>query len=339
MRKSNALERPGAYGFGAFSCHLLIAVLPFAAISTGFVPLSFEAFSATSGAPEGGEMRCKGTISTIGAFMEEAIREVFPVAVTRFASVFPVLLVAVGISTAFDLPDNPPVPEMRPDDLGTVQEPAKAGEAQEAEAEPEKDDAGKAAADPAPPAEDPAAYAACLKQLSALGAQFKERDTINDSGACGIDKPLDVSMAVEGVPLKPVGTMRCETALALANWVADYVEPSARIAFGADTRLAEIDQASTYICRSRNSVAGAKISEHSKGNAIDIGSLTFSNGKSIDMEPRKQDGTLTGAFQRTVSASACLYFTTVLSPGSDATHQDHMHLDVIERNRGYRYCR
>jgi hypothetical protein len=45
------------------------------------------------------------------------------------------------------------------------------------------------------------------------------------------------------------------------------------------------------------------------------------------------------AIQRAFNAIACLYFTTVLSPGSDPTHQDHMHLDVIKRKNGYRYCR
>uniref|UniRef100_UPI002617FC8A extensin family protein n=1 Tax=uncultured Rhizobium sp. TaxID=155567 RepID=UPI002617FC8A len=43
--------------------------------------------------------------------------------------------------------------------------------------------------------------------------------------------------------------------------------------------------------------------------------------------------------QRSLNAMACLYFTTVLSPGSDAAHQDHLHLDVIKRNSGFRYCR
>jgi hypothetical protein len=46
-----------------------------------------------------------------------------------------------------------------------------------------------------------------------------------------------------------------------------------------------------------------------------------------------------GAFQRTVTAGACLHFRTVLAPGSDPTHQDHLHLDILERDSGYRYCR
>jgi len=45
------------------------------------------------------------------------------------------------------------------------------------------------------------------------------------------------------------------------------------------------------------------------------------------------------AFQRTLNAAACLYFTTVLSPGSDDAHRDHVHLDGMKRTGGYRYCR
>lgn len=212
-----------------------------------------------------------------------------------------------------DLPDEPPVPEQR------------------AENPPPPD--------PAPPEEDIAAFNRCTAALTALGAKFEVLDTINDDGVCGMDKPLKVTMVMEGVELVPEGTMRCETALALANWSNDYVNPTARIALSRDARLTKIDQASTYVCRSRNNIAGARVSEHAKGNAVDVRSLTFSNGDTVEMLPRMKDGTATGAFQRTVSAAACLYFTTVLSPGSDATHQDHMHLDVIERESGYRYCR
>ncbi|MFA7414713.1 MAG: extensin family protein [Rhizobium sp.] len=45
------------------------------------------------------------------------------------------------------------------------------------------------------------------------------------------------------------------------------------------------------------------------------------------------------AFRLALNAAACLYFTTVLSPGSDDTHRDHMHLDVMRRTGGHRYWR
>ena len=61
-------------------------------------------------------------------------------------------------------------------------------------------------------------------------------------------------------------------------------------------------------------------------------------GKDIAVQPRREDSTLIGAFQRTVSAAGCLFFTTVLDPESDAAHETHFHLDVLERKGGYRYC-
>ncbi|MBB4123384.1 hypothetical protein GGR30_003329 [Martelella radicis] len=251
--------------------------------------------------------------------------------------VYPFLIVAGLATMSMDMPDNPPVPEQRPDDLAT--------EAQSEAAEPaatatdEEVTEQAAPEDPAPPMEEAGEFARCTAALTALGVEYEVLETIDDPGQCGVGRPIKVTRALEGVPLEPAGTMRCKTALSLANWLSSYVGPSAEIAFGAGTKLTEVRQASTYVCRNRNSRSDGKISEHAKGNAVDIRSLTFSNGKTIDMVPRKEDGSFTGAFQRTASASACLFFSTVLSPGSDATHQDHMHLDVIERSRGYRYCR
>jgi Extensin-like protein C-terminus len=36
--------------------------------------------------------------------------------------------------------------------------------------------------------------------------------------------------------------------------------------------------------------------------------------------------------------SVCARFTTVLGPGSDWYHEDHIHLDLAERRGGYRIC-
>jgi hypothetical protein len=35
---------------------------------------------------------------------------------------------------------------------------------------------------------------------------------------------------------------------------------------------------------------------------------------------------------------ACARFTTVLGPGSDGYHEEHIHLDLAERSHGYRIC-
>lgn len=187
--------------------------------------------------------------------------------------------------------------------------------------------------------EDEGAYRSCLAALRTLGASFTEAARIDDGKGCGIDKPIEVTEILPGVSLKPQGTMRCETALALARWTGETAAPAANAAFGPDAAIATLNQASSYVCRLRNNGTTGKISEHARGNAIDIASITLKDGKTIDIQPRQEDGTLTGAFQRAIAATACLYFTTVLDPGSDAAHETHLHFDVIERENGYRYCR
>lgn len=102
--------------------------------------------------------------------------------------------------------------------------------------------------------------------------------------------------------------------------------------------LVGLEQASGYVCRNRNGAADGKISEHAHGNAVDIAAFVFSDGSRLEIAPREKDSTIEGAVQRAAVASACLYFTTVLDPGSDAAHETHLHLDVIKRKNGYRYC-
>lgn len=187
--------------------------------------------------------------------------------------------------------------------------------------------------------EDPEELKACLSQLKELGAEFREIEPIKgEEEGCGIASPLEITAVLPGIKLEPKGTMRCEAALALSRWTKDVVIPTAKIAM-PDRQVTAFGNASTYICRNRNSAATGKMSEHAKGNAVDIATMTFDKGEPLVMKPRGEDGTLEGAFQRTITTAACLFFRTVLSPGSDATHQDHLHLDVLERKGGYLYCR
>lgn len=98
-----------------------------------------------------------------------------------------------------------------------------------------------------------------------------------------------------------------------------------------------MDQYATYDCRSRNSQAGTKLSEHAKGNAIDIGRFHFADGSKLEVGSAK--GKSQKEFMKSLRDAACTYFTTVLGPGSDAYHRDHFHFDIAKRRRGYRYCK
>lgn len=115
------------------------------------------------------------------------------------------------------------------------------------------------------------------------------------------------------------------------------VKPALAVAMPGET-VTGLRQASGYVCRNRNNAEEGKISEHAFGNAVDIAGFTLKSGKTIDIRPAERDSTLDGAFQRAITEAACLYFTTVLDPGSDAAHENHLHLDVKERRGGYRYC-
>lgn len=273
------------------------------------------------------------------------------------------LVSAAILLMAASLPQTGPIPEQKPDQEqvqpdGKAPIPAEKPEAssnstvvpaekptaqpeEKPASQPEEQTGGEQMQGPPRPpltiaSEPDDEHQACLKALTAIGATFKEIARIDDGNGCGIDKPIALSSPLPGIEFKPEGKMRCEAALALAQWMRESVIPSA--AALDNGKIITINQASTYVCRLRNNASTGKISEHARGNAIDVASFTFENGKTVAIEPRREDPTLTGAFQRAASASACLYFTTVLDPESDAAHETHFHLDVIERNGGFRYC-
>lgn len=263
------------------------------------------------------------------------------------------------VLTAASLPVQGPVPETRPETkpVTDAQKPAASDEKTDAEPDDKPKDKEQKKEEPAvavpgeeKPAdtlenkvlpiepEDAGEHQACLAELGKIGAAFKPADRIDDDHGCGIDKPIVLSKILPDVAVKPEGTMRCETALALARWVRDSVIPAASVAVPENGPLTTINQASGYVCRLRNNAETGKISEHARGNAVDVASFRFAKGEAIEIKPRKEDATLSGAFQRTVTASACLYFSTVLDPESDAAHENHLHLDVLKRKGGYRYC-
>jgi hypothetical protein len=227
---------------------------------------------------------------------------------------------------AAGLPDDVPVPSPNPRDTP----PPMAETAQPDTPKP-------AETDPAPPKPEEIALAACEAELKALGTVFERRDAIDGPGTCGLSATYDVTRLAPGIEIRPETEITCRTALAAAHWVRDVVGPAAKV-FGKDVRLTGLRQASTYACRTRNSQPGAKISEHARGTAIDISTFEFDGHGALSVMPEQRKGSLEEAFQKAVRAGACLHFTTVLGPGSDAFHDNHLHLDLARRNHGYRLC-
>jgi hypothetical protein len=169
------------------------------------------------------------------------------------------------------------------------------------------------------------------------GTLFEILPSIEGQNDCGILIPVSVKSFADNIKLNPASELSCETALAASKWVKASVIPAAKASFPGDM-LVSVNHGSTYVCRTRNRAEGAKLSEHAKGNAIDIISFQFESGKSVVIEPRQRTGSIEESFQKAVRFGACLYFTTVLGPYSDPHHDDHLHLDTAERSRGYRLC-
>ena len=133
------------------------------------------------------------------------------------------------------------------------------------------------------------------------------------------------------VPLTPPAVLRCPMAEALAHFMRNDVAPAAA-ELGAP--LAAVVNYDSYDCRGRNRVAGAKTSEHGKGNAIDIRAIKLGNGTIVDLT----SPIVAKEFRERVRVAACGRFSTVLGPGSDGYHESHIHLDLAERSRGYKMC-
>lgn len=202
-------------------------------------------------------------------------------------------------------------------------------------------EAGKPEATKKPPPplvrEDDATLAACIGALKAGGAIVEEIPAIGPENGCGIARPIVLKRLSGDIGITPEATLRCETALQLQRWTSGALIPAITAGM-PDKKLTGLEQASGYVCRNRNGAANGKVSEHAYGNAVDIAAFIFSDGSRMDIAPREKDSTIEGALQRAAVATACLYFTTVLDPGSDAAHETHLHLDVIKRKGGYRYC-
>lgn len=180
----------------------------------------------------------------------------------------------------------------------------------------------------------PAAEQQCRAQLRRMGVTFTDMAPIRDSAACYIDHPVKVSTLARGVDLKPDATMNCQAALAAAQWLQRDAAPAARARYL--TGIAEVRQMSSYSCRR---IRGSRTwSEHSKGNALDIGAFKLKNGHVIDVAKPGFFAMRERGFLHSIRAGACNQFSTVLGPGSDRAHADHFHFDLKRRSSGYRHC-
>lgn len=190
-----------------------------------------------------------------------------------------------------------------------------------------------AAAAPAP--DDAAAPSACRRALDDTVAIAPAIAPIAGPGECGGEDLVRLEAVVlpdrRRVAVTPAATLRCEIAAEVAAWVREDVAP---LVERDGARLEGVENADSFSCRGRNRVAGAKLSEHGRANALDIRALRFAGRPPLHLPARATPR----ALRAQMLASMCARFTTVLGPGSDGYHEDHIHLDLRRRGNGYRIC-
>ena len=127
--------------------------------------------------------------------------------------------------------------------------------------------------------------------------------------------------------------MSCRFAEPFSRWLTGVVDPLVRARLGAD--LKAVRTGPGFECRNRNHASAGKLSAHGLGLALDISDFALSGNETLSVTPmpdaRRND------VVAAIRTAACGWFTTILGPGSDAAHADHLHLDVQLHGSSDRY--
>jgi len=219
-----------------------------------------------------------------------------------------------------------PLPKPRPADAPQAGPEAPAA-AKQTPAETDKP-AEQAAPAPPPPS-------ACRLALSDQIAIAPSIPDIHGAGGCGGEDLVRLEAVVlpdqHRVAVRPAAILRCAMASAIADWIRTDMAP---LAAGLGSAISDLDNFDSFECRGRNRVVGARLSEHGRANALDVRGVKLADGQSISFTDR----TVSRELREQVLHSVCARFSTVLGPGSDWYHEDHIHLDLMERHNNYKIC-
>ncbi|MBR1276028.1 extensin family protein [Bradyrhizobium sp. AUGA SZCCT0283] len=222
-----------------------------------------------------------------------------------------------------------PLPKPRPSEAPSAErdKPDK-----QQQASPPNGKPGEQAAPAPQPTPQPSACRLALTDAIAIAPSIPD---IKGAGGCGGEDLVRLEAIVlpdkRQVSVKPAAILRCPMASALAEWIRSDIAP---LAERLGSSVSDLDNFDSFECRGRNRIVGARLSEHGRANALDVRAFKFADGSSISLTDR----TVPRGLRESVLHSACTRFSTVLGPGSDWYHEDHIHLDLMERRGNYRIC-
>jgi hypothetical protein len=187
---------------------------------------------------------------------------------------------------------------------------------------------------PAPrrPAPGSAETLQCHVDLAREGVRFRVLPDQRFAGGCSA---LGAVLLVDiGIPVTNLGAMTCPLARQFARWSQGPLQAAAAQYLG--TRVTRIESFGTYACRTRDSRAGAPLSEHAFANAVDVAAFQLADGRRLSVQADWRGGDEAARrFLRAAFQAGCRAFSIGLSPDADADHYNHMHFDL---GRGP-YCR
>lgn len=184
------------------------------------------------------------------------------------------------------------------------------------------------------------AEAACLSsgQVQLSSYVSLRGKAIDGPGTCGMQQPLKVTALQNGsVSLKSPALLACPVVVTTDQWFAEVVQPAAMNIFGA--QVIEI-RAGSYSCRAMNNgTYTTRTSEHAFGNAVDVFSFRLNDNRVVTVKEGWRGSPEEQNFLREVFVGACTYFGTVLGPGADPMHYDHIHIDLARHAKGRHICK
>ena len=166
----------------------------------------------------------------------------------------------------------------------------------------------------------------CLADLGEAGARFSLLPDRLSAGGCSTSNTIRLTelegdagrFGVTNLPM-----VACPVASGFAAWVRFGVDRAARQILGSG--LERVETFGSYSCRN---VAGTnRLSAHSQAQAIDVSAFVLADGRRITVKDGWNATPAEREFLRTVHASACKRFGTVLGPDYNAAHRDHLHLE------------
>ncbi len=196
---------------------------------------------------------------------------------------------------------------------------------------------------PTPKADAPSAASeadTCLAGLRAAGFEIEPAEPPQAANElCRIETP--VRLKAVPVPTKAEAVVRlanqpilaCRFAGPFGYWIGDLVAPLLVGIKGSD--LKAVQTGPGFECRNRNRATTGKLSAHAQGLAIDIAGFELANGTTLRIKP--EPDTAPDPALAALRKAACGWFTTILGPGSDEAHHDHLHVDIEQHGSSDRY--